>query len=220
MPSQYLLGRLASPLATPAAAHTALADLTQQAQLQRLPEKANALVMLVRELSPFLFGDDGAPGFSLDLAAALARGALPNLRDGDDARKAARLIVLLLVEVVGRRAPALLASDDNGWQRIDAACAALLEDASGGHSVYAPRRVVALRSLGTLIGASSSPAAAAERAHKVRTRTYVSERAAAVQYLNFDPIPLVYPTYSPIRRCARWSPTPRKPFCSGAAGGN
>lgn len=168
MPSQYLLGRLASPFASAAAAHTALADLTQQAQLQRLPKKASALVTLVRELSPFLFGDDGAPGFSLDLAAALARGALPNLRDGDDdARKAARLLALLLVEVVARRAPALLASDHDGWQRIDAACAAMLEDASGGHSVYAPRRVVALRSLGTLISASSSPAAAAERAHKV-----------------------------------------------------
>jgi hypothetical protein len=164
MPSAYVLGRVqGGALVSDEACAAALAELQQQAQVQRLPKPAK-MVALARELMLFLFGgrggggDDDAACFNLALVGALAEGGLSNLRDGDnDARKAARLLHLMLSEVVARRQPGLMPSE-----RIDAACAAVLEDASGGHSLYAPRRIVALRSLAILMAP-----AWAERAHKV-----------------------------------------------------
>ncbi len=172
MPSSYVLGRFqgaSSAASNASAASSALAELQQQAQVQRLPKPAK-LVAVARELALFLFGgdeNDAAGGFSLELAGALAVG-LSTLRDSsdNDSRKAARLLYLYISEVVARRRPALPPSDE-GLRRINAACAAVLEDASGGHSLYVPRRIVALRTLGTLIGASASPVAAAEKTHKV-----------------------------------------------------
>lgn len=170
MPSAFLRGRIqGATLLTPAAASSALAELQQQARLQKLPRSAK-LVPLLRELVLWLFGgdDDEAPGFTLELVGALAGCGLPCLKaDGDnDAKKAARLLYLVVSEVAARQVPILIASD--GWKQIHAACVAVLEDASGGQAFYAPRRMAALRTVGILIAASSaaSAPALAERAHK------------------------------------------------------